>query len=664
MKRFNIIASLAALCALFTACEKTNIGGDLQNLQISKSYIAFAETGGSETVKVVAVEDWNIDAATVPSWLTIAPTSGGAGETEVVFTTAANPGLYNSVQLKVVSGAETQMLVVQQGEPVVKEMTVAEILNGVNGATYRVTGKVKSIDDAKRLYGNWYLYDDTGELQIYGTKYDGQTQQYALDKYGIEIGDQVTVEGPYDSGYKELKDVTVIKVVKSLLQLAGESSLKAGKDGGIVDVNLLVKGDNLDVKPACEWIRIASITTKPKQKKDLCDTTVVSLFVDANVDKGRTGSVVFESSSKGQSSAATVTVEQETGLSAQPLPYSWAFETSLGDFTVNDVDVSKTKSGSVWSFASGYGAKATAGQACVSESWLVSPNLDIPAGTSATLSFDHVRRYANNVYEELTLWASTNDGESWEQILIPNYSTGSDWNFVTTSVSLNKFAGNHVRVGFCYKSNDNSYATWEMKNFIVKAEALAPSCIAQLQGLAINTATTSDFEVNLTNAVVTYVNGSNAFIEDATGGVLYYKSSHGLNVGDRFDGKVSGKITIYGGFPEVTEFNTTAATVTPGTSVTPTVITVDKLLKSFNRYVSCQVKLEDVKLDVALGSNRNANVLQETPEASIPAYAKVKNTVTIDANVLGSLICYPCYNNSFDKKQVGIWEAGHFTPAN
>lgn len=357
-----------------------------------------------------------------------------------------------------------------------------------------------------------------------------------------------------------------------------------------------------------------------------------------------------------------MTSVKESGA-VSDIPFSETFAESLGDFEVKDIDVAATKTGTVWSYDSSYKyMKATAGQKCVSESMLVSPLINLSNVTTAKLSFEHTQKYAVNVYEELTVWVSIDGGEKWEQVLVPNYPDGKAWNFVTTEISLNKFAGNNVRVAFDYKSNADAYATWEIKNFKVEEGNVSVTNIAQLQGLAVNKDTKSDFTATLTDAVVTYVNGSNAFIEDATGGVLYYKSGHGLNVGDKINGSVSGKITIYGGFPEVTELNVASATVTPGATVTPVVITLDKLKASFNRYVSCQVKLENVKLDAALVSNgnRNCNVLQEA--SSLSAYAKIK-TVDIAKDVPGSLICYPCYNNGFDKPQVGIWESLHFTPA-
>lgn len=91
--------------------------------------------------------------------------------------------------------------------------TVAEVLAGTDGETYRVKGTVKSI--ANTTYGNWYIEDETGELYIYGTlDANGNSKNFA--SLGIEEGDVVEVKGPRTT-YKDtpqLKNVTVLSITK------------------------------------------------------------------------------------------------------------------------------------------------------------------------------------------------------------------------------------------------------------------------------------------------------------------------------------------------------------------------------------------------------------------------------------------------------------------
>ena len=74
--------------------------------------------------------------------------------------------------------------------------TCAEVLAGPDAKTYRVTGAVTGI--ANTTYGNWYMNDGTGEVYIYGTldKSGRDGQNNSIAAWGIEVGDEVTVEGP------------------------------------------------------------------------------------------------------------------------------------------------------------------------------------------------------------------------------------------------------------------------------------------------------------------------------------------------------------------------------------------------------------------------------------------------------------------------------------
>ena len=108
-------------------------------------------------------------------------------------------------------------------DPQVTTATCAEVLAGTDGTVYRVTGKCVEI--ANTIYGNWYLEDATGKLYIYGTldKEGNAGKNNSIDVWGIEVGDELTVEGERTT-YKEtveLKNVKVIEIKKA----AAESGL-------------------------------------------------------------------------------------------------------------------------------------------------------------------------------------------------------------------------------------------------------------------------------------------------------------------------------------------------------------------------------------------------------------------------------------------------------
>ena len=198
----------------------------------------------------------------------------------------------------------------------------------------------------------------------------------------------------------------------------------------------------------------------------------------------------------------------------------------------------------------------------------------------------------------------------------------------------------------------------ETTNMIVELVQSAPiKSVADLNAWCELTGTSADYDAQLTNAVVSYVNGNNAFIDDGKAGILLYKSGHGLKVGDAFTGKITGKGTMYGGAPELTSWNDSEAVKSTGEPVILTVTLAD-LIKDFPKYVSRVVKLEGVKFTDGLGKgDRNGKLSQGS--SSIDLYAKVNNQVIITTNSEGDLIAIPCYNNG--KKQLGIWANKDFT---
>ena len=197
----------------------------------------------------------------------------------------------------------------------------------------------------------------------------------------------------------------------------------------------------------------------------------------------------------------------------------------------------------------------------------------------------------------------------------------------------------------------------ETTNMTVELVQAAPiNSIADLNAWCELTATSTDYEANLTNATVSYVNGNNAFIDDGKAGILLYKSGHGLKVGDSFTGKITGKCVMYGGAPELTAWNASEAVQSTADPVSFT-LTAEELLNNFAKYVSRVVKIENVTITDGLGmGDRNGKLAQGGK--TIDLYAKVNNKVVITTNSEGTLTAIPCYNGT--KKQLGVWESAQF----
>ncbi len=115
------------------------------------------------------------------------------------------------------------------------------------------------------------------------------------------------------------------------------------------------------------------------------------------------------------------------------------------------------------------------------------------------------------------------------------------------------------------------------------------------------------FDVNLKNAKVTFVSGSNYFIEDEKGGLLVYSTALSLKVGQVINGRVWGQGYAYNNLPEATTFNLQFATVTTSDSdIVPTEVTLAELAADYKRYLSRYIKIKNVTVGTAIDVNYEA----------------------------------------------------------
>lgn len=238
----------------------------LNEVQVSSSYITIPMEGGNDTIIVKAKGDWKLEKVVTKTdsvkWLKISATEGVSGETELIFTA---PTTLDGREAEVLlhCGANTQRLKIMQGVPTVAEATCAEVIAGPDDKKYRVTGVCTSI--ANTTYGNWYLTDATGTIYIYGTL-DAKGNSKNFASLGIEVGDEVTVEGAKKTygSVIELVNVSVVKINKSLIKIDSLSNDTLAVEGGETTAYVTCKGQGVSVQvpeDAKTWLSIAAINT-------------------------------------------------------------------------------------------------------------------------------------------------------------------------------------------------------------------------------------------------------------------------------------------------------------------------------------------------------------------------------------------------------------------
>ena len=136
----------------------------------------------------------------------------------------------------------------------------------------------------------------------------------------------------------------------------------------------------------------------------------------------------------------------------------------------------------VWKYDDRYGMKASGftDKAYKTESWLITPGIDLSRAKSPKLSFDQARKYGVDFLKECFVKVSTDyAGDvtqcTWDSIpfntdadgnyIVPD---GSTWDFMNTGeMDLTSYVGQKIYIGFVYTSTEDGAATWEFKNLLV-----------------------------------------------------------------------------------------------------------------------------------------------------------------------------------------------------
>ena len=149
----------------------------------------------------------------------------------------------------------------------------------------------------------------------------------------------------------------------------------------------------------------------------------------------------------------------------------------IGSFTIEDILLPQGST-YVWSAANyneKYYMQASAfvnGANQNSESRLVSPALDLTNRQNIILTFDHVfRNFGTDTHlNDLKLEVREQGGNSWEEVAIPNYSTGEDNVFIPSGeIDLSNYGGKTIQFAFHYKSSTENALRWQIQNVKVTA---------------------------------------------------------------------------------------------------------------------------------------------------------------------------------------------------
>lgn len=318
--KYILAAFIAAATFAFTAvsCDDEDEKSFLSEVQVNSSYVALPGDGGSQTIQVSAKGAWQI--TNIPEWLTVSPASG-SGDASVTFSAAKAASTNEATVLLVCEGKTQRINVLQMTEKVdLPISTCAQVLAGLDGTAFRVSGVITKIAESA-TYGNMYINDGTGEVYIYGTKYNGNTKQGAIEKLGLSVGDEVTVEGPKTTygGTVELVDVDVISYNKSLIKCDSTDVDVLPLEGGVLTAYITCKGNGVSVdipEDAQEWLSVIGVNSK-----------TVKFRAAANLGGDRSTTVVIKTTDGKKDYTSQLAIAQKGAI----------IECSLADFLAAEV---------------------------------------------------------------------------------------------------------------------------------------------------------------------------------------------------------------------------------------------------------------------------------------------------------------------------------------
>ena len=344
-------------------------------------------------------------------------------------------------------------------------------------------------------------------------------------------------------------------------------------------------------------------------------------------------------------STVTDTPADTTATDEVPVLWSEAFNGTQGEFTIDNKVMPEALS-YVWK-ADSYGYMKASGynKACyATESWLVSPEIDLTAATDCSLSFEN----AGNKFGSLeamqaavSVKAKAVDAADWSDLTLDVWAEGTSWTFATSTVDLKAFDGKKIQIAFVYTSTDEVAGTWEVKNLKVRGngEVVVPepevpnyTSVADMQAAA--TSSKVDVTYEFTDLLVTGVGvrGSNTSVYVSDGNAfLFYGAAATFQKGDRISGKIAGQLSLYNNAAQliVTSYEGVGVS-SSANAVAPQVVTIadlgnDAAFAYQNKYV----QLQDVFFGANALQNSNITVLDDSD-----------NSITLRDNfgVLGDVI--------------------------
>ena len=495
MKYKSLFALAAASLTMVFACQKTTeLGPEEISLNPAETTHEFPEEGGEYVVELTATIDWSVQGydEDVQTWLSINPSSGKASASPQTITIKAMANdradrkadlvFYGNIMHK------AELTVTQKGpEGEYAGMTIAEFIEKADTENeYVLTGVVGDIATSEKYWG-FSLKDETGTISCPFIGADAEEFK-AMD---IHTGDKVSIKGVYEfyssKSEHQLSDGTVeshepldlesIQTVTVQQFLEAKDMFTMYRMTGTVTGSINANFASFDLEDETGTVYVYTVNNASEYGQKLKSgdkVTIRGAYTEYN-GKDEVVDCTIESHEQGQGGG------EEPGEDPDPVPGDWIYSNSfnkgIGDFTI-DNKVMNDPLTWVWNHDASYQCmKASAyvdGKNYESESWLISPVIDLSGKTSAYLTFEHATNFFNTstLGDDASVYAKEEGAGDWTKVTGVTYPSSQGWTFVDAGdIDISAYAGKKMQFAFVYKSSSSKAGTWEVKNVVVKNEA-------------------------------------------------------------------------------------------------------------------------------------------------------------------------------------------------
>lgn len=273
-----------------------------------------------------------------------------------------------------------------------------------------------------------------------------------------------------------------------------------------------------------------------------------------------------------------------------------------------------------------------------------------PAG----ITFGETTTYVTTLAKDFTAPTLTNPNS----LAIEYISSNEDVATVGTDGTI-MLQGNGTTTITAHTEGDANHEAGNAKYTIKVLEAI--NGLEGLYAAGVITTDEQEYLLTLTDAVVTYNNGKNTYIQDANRGMLIYSATDKPAVGKKISGEVIVKAKAYNKLYELTAFDASAATLTDASEaeLQPAEATIAQILYSPKSYESKYIKIVDATVKSAFSTSSKNSVIYQGEETNAITMRDGNSTATLTSKV-GDIITVTGFpsvytTNQSTTQQFTVW---------